>query len=169
MITGSNMMTYQYGARGKRGPLTLFRYDNGLRPPTPLGPPSGRPAAAARRGDRWSPARRREGLSSRVQGGRECRACCRWRCTVRYTRPPKTLPRVAGHHADWLQACKGSTPACSNFEYGARLTEFVLLGTLALRTGKVMKWDAAGMKAINVPQAQPFIEGRYRKGWELPV
>ena len=21
-----------------------------------------------------------------------------------YTRPPKTLPRVAGHHADWLQA-----------------------------------------------------------------
>ena len=72
-----------------------------------------------------------------------------------YTRPAKTLPRVAGHHADWLQACKGGTPACSNFEYGARLTEFVLLGTLALRTGKVLKWDAEGMKAANVPEAQP--------------
>ena len=86
-----------------------------------------------------------------------------------YKRPPKTLPRVAGHHADWLQACKGGTPACSNFEYGARLTEFVLLGTLALRTGKVVKWDAEGMKAANVPEAQPFIEGTYRKGWELAV
>jgi hypothetical protein len=63
-----------------------------------------------------------------------------------YKHPPKTLPRVAGHHADWLQACEGGTPACSNFEYGARLTKFVLLGTLALRTGKVVKWDADGMK-----------------------
>ena len=32
-----------------------------------------------------------------------------------------------------------------------------------------MKWDAEGLKAANVPQAQPFIEGHYRKGWELPV
>ena len=86
-----------------------------------------------------------------------------------YKRPPKTLPRVAGHHADWLQACKGGTPACSNFEYGARLTEFILLGTLALRTGKVVRWDAAGMAATNAPEAQPFIEGIYRKGWELPL
>ena len=83
--------------------------------------------------------------------------------------PPKTLPRVAGHDADWLQACKGGTPACSNFEYGARLTEFALLGTLALRTGKVVKWDAPGMAATNAPEAQPFIEGSYRKGWELPL
>ena len=34
---GQQLMTYQYGARGDRGPLTLFWYDNGLRPPTPLG------------------------------------------------------------------------------------------------------------------------------------
>jgi hypothetical protein len=86
-----------------------------------------------------------------------------------YQRPPKTLPRVAGHHADWLQACTGGTPACSNFEYGARLTELVLLGNVALRSGKVLTWDAAAMKATNVPEAQPFIEGSYRKGWELPV
>jgi hypothetical protein len=25
------------------------------------------------------------------------------------------------------------------------------------------------MKATNVPEAQPFIEGSYRKGWELPA
>ena len=39
----------------------------------------------------------------------------------------------------------------------------------ALRTGKVVKWDAEGMTGTNVPGAQAFIEGSYRKGWELGV
>jgi hypothetical protein len=45
----------------------------------------------------------------------------------------------------------------------------MLLGTLALRTGKVVRWDPQGMRATNAPEAQPFIEGAYRNGWELPV
>ena len=85
-----------------------------------------------------------------------------------YKRPPKTIPVVAGHHADWLQGCKGGTPPCSNFGCGAT-HEFVLLGALALRTGKTIKWDADGMKATNVTDAQPMLEGSYRTGWELPV
>jgi hypothetical protein len=32
-----------------------------------------------------------------------------------------------------------------------------------------VKWDAEKMTSSNVPQVQPFIEGTYRKGWELPV
>jgi len=35
--------------------------------------------------------------------------------------PAKTLPRSKGHHRDWLDACKGGTPASGNFEYGAAL------------------------------------------------
>jgi predicted dehydrogenase len=168
VITGSNLVTYQYRARGGRGPLTLFWYDNGLRPPTPLGIDPDDPLQRLGEGD--------NGLM--LVGEKGILTCAGWSGMPRllpmelhraYTRPPKTLPRVAGHHADWLQACKGGTAACSNFEYGARLTEFVLLGTLALRTGKVVKWDAEGMRAANAPEAQPFIEGSYRKGWELPV
>ena len=168
VTTGSNLVIYQYDARGNRGPLTLFWYDNGLRPPTPLGIDPDDPVQRLGEGD--------NGLM--LIGEKGILTCAGWSGMPRllpmelhrsYKRPPKTIPRVAGHHADWLQACKGGTPACSNFEYGARLTEFVLLGTLALRTGKVMKWDAEGVKASNVPEAQPFIEGTYRKGWELPV
>jgi hypothetical protein len=33
----------------------------------------------------------------------------------------------------------------------------------------VLKWDAEGMRASNVPDAQQWIEGTYRKGWELPA
>ena len=50
--------------------------------------------------------------------------------------PGQNAARSNGHHRDWLEACKGGKPASSNFEYGAKLTEFVLLGNVALRTGK---------------------------------
>jgi hypothetical protein len=86
-----------------------------------------------------------------------------------YVRPPKTLPRVEGHHADWLQACKGGRPACSDFSYGARLTELILLGNVALRTRKRLRWDAETMRATNAPEADEFLREEYRPGWELPA
>jgi hypothetical protein len=86
-----------------------------------------------------------------------------------YTRPAKTLARVEGHHADWLQACKGGKPASSNFDYGARLCEFIMLGNVALRAQKLLKWDGPNMKATNVPEADQYMRSTYRAGWELPV
>ena len=70
-------------------------------------------------------------------------------------------------HADWLSACKGGPAASANFEYGARLTELALLGNVALRVGKKIKWDAANMKATNAPEADAFIKENCRKGWEI--
>jgi hypothetical protein len=86
-----------------------------------------------------------------------------------YVRPAKTLPRVEGHHADWLQACKGGRPASSNFGYGAPITELVLLGNVALRTRKLLRGDASSMRATNAPEADPYLREAYRAGWELPV
>jgi hypothetical protein len=167
-IMGSDFVTYRYGAKGNRGPLTVYWYDNGLRPPTPLGIDPDDPRQRLGEGE--------NGLL--IVGDKGVLTCAGWSGMPRllplelhreYKRPPKTIPRVPGHHADWLQACKGGTPACSNFDYGARLTEFMLLGNLSFRTGKVVKWDPEGMRVTNAPEAQPFIEGTYRKGWELPV
>jgi hypothetical protein len=84
-----------------------------------------------------------------------------------YKRPAPTLPRVKGHHADWLSACKGGPAASSNFEVSARLTEVALLGNVALRVGKKIKWDATAMKATNAPEADAFIREPCRKGWEI--
>jgi predicted dehydrogenase len=165
---GAHLVTWQFGATAGHGPLQVSWYDGGLRPPVPLGVDPD--DARQRLGD--------AGNGLLVVGDKGSLTCPGWSGMPRllpydlhraYQHPAKTLPRVAGHHADWLQACMGGTPACSNFEYGARLTEFILLGNIALRSGKVIKWDAAAMKATNVPGAQSFIEGSYRKGWELPV
>ena len=84
-----------------------------------------------------------------------------------YTRPAKTIPRSKGHHRDWLDACKGGTAASANFEYGARLTEIVLLGNVALRAGKKIYWDSVNLKARNVPEADRLIREPVRKGWEI--
>jgi predicted dehydrogenase len=168
-IPGSNLVIYQFAAKGDRPALKAFWYDGGLRPPTPPGVDPDDPRQ--RLGDG------QDGLL--LVGDKGAITCAGWSGMPRllpmslhqsYVRPAKTLPRVAGHHADWLQACKGGTPACSNFDYGARLTEFVLLGALALKTGKVIRWDAAaGKVANNVPDAQAILDGNYRKGWELAV
>jgi predicted dehydrogenase len=83
------------------------------------------------------------------------------------TAPAPTLPRSPGHHREWVDAIKGGKPASSNFEYGAKLTEIVLLGLLALRTGQVVRWDAPAMKAIGVPEADAILNETYRDGWKL--
>jgi hypothetical protein len=71
--------------------------------------------------------------------------------------------------ADWLQGCKGGTPPCSNLDCGARLTEFELLATLSRCVRTVLRWDPLSLSVTKVPDAERYVEGTYRKGWELPV
>ena len=68
-------------------------------------------------------------------------------------------------YRDWIRACKGGTPACSNLDYVAPITEVVMLGNRSLRTGTRFEWAAKGMKAIGEPDAEPFIKPEYRDGW----
>jgi hypothetical protein len=82
-------------------------------------------------------------------------------------KPSPTLPRSPGHHKEWIEACKGGAPALSNFDHAGPFTEFVLLGNVAMRTGKKLEWDAAALKATNCPEADAFIKREYRKGWTL--
>jgi predicted dehydrogenase len=163
------LATYRFGPRKSLGPVTVYWYDGGLRPPTPLGIDTDDPVQ--RLGE--------DGNGILFIGEKGIITCAGWSGMPRllprerhreYKRPPKTLARVEGHHADWIQACKGGTPACSNFEYASRLNEFVLLGNVALRTKKLLKWDGPNMKATNAPEADQYLKGEpYRAGWELPV
>ena len=68
---------------------------------------------------------------------------------------------------EWIQACKTGSPTTCNFDYSGALTEAVLLGNVAYRTGEQLEWDAATLKATNCPQADQFLHREYRKGWEL--
>jgi hypothetical protein len=82
--------------------------------------------------------------------------------------PPKpTIPASIGHHEEWIQACKTGSPTTCNFEYAGALTEAVLLGNVAFRTGKKIEWDVRNMRAKNCPEADSFIQHQYRSGWSI--
>ena len=58
-------------------------------------------------------------------------------------------------------------PTTCNFQYAGALTETVLLGNVAHRSGKKFDGDAANLKAHNCPEADAFLRREYRKGWNL--
>jgi predicted dehydrogenase len=89
-------------------------------------------------------------------------------CRNSFNPPAPSIPRSKGHHREWIDAIKGGPAAMSNFEYGARLVEIVLLGVLSLRLGgKKIYWDADNMKAIGLPEADDIIREPVRNGWEM--
>jgi predicted dehydrogenase len=81
--------------------------------------------------------------------------------------PPKTVPRSIGHYEEWIAACKGGDPAGVDFKYGGPLTEIVLLGNLAVRTGKKLYWDWKKMKITNDEEANKYISEPYHNAWKL--
>ena len=81
---------------------------------------------------------------------------------------PKTLPRVKGGITnDWLDAITDGRKACSDFSYAAPLTELIILGTLAIRTGETVRWDADNMKVIGNASADKMIRDEARPGWDI--
>jgi predicted dehydrogenase len=83
------------------------------------------------------------------------------------TEVPRTLPRRGGTWAEWNEACRGGEPAGCNFDWAGPLTETVLLGNVAIRTGQLLDWDAIKGKVTNVPAANQYIDEAYHNGWKL--
>jgi hypothetical protein len=81
---------------------------------------------------------------------------------------PQSIPRSPGHMEEWIRMIKDGTPAYSNFDVAAYLTETILLGCIALRVGEgyPMEWDGPNMRSTNLPQAAQFVSRQNRKGWE---
>jgi predicted dehydrogenase len=84
-----------------------------------------------------------------------------------FVRPAPSIPDSIGHHAEWIRACKTGEPTTCNFEYSGALTEAVLLGNVAYRTGKKIDWDSRKLRAKGCPEAEQFIQHQYRKGWKI--
>jgi predicted dehydrogenase len=84
-------------------------------------------------------------------------------------KPPVTLPRPKDIFRDFLDACHaGSNKTSVPFEYGARLTEFAILGNLAQHAGvnNKVQWDGPNMKVTNIPELNQWVKRPCRKGWE---
>jgi hypothetical protein len=88
---------------------------------------------------------------------------------------PQTIARTTNRDGDmamkeeWFAMMQGGPAAYSNFDISAYLTEIILLGCIALRTGvgHRLDWDGPNMAAKNEPAAAQFVKRQNRKGWEI--
>jgi hypothetical protein len=89
---------------------------------------------------------------------------------------PQSIPRNTlspdtdrRHHLEWIEAIKKNDPnaAYSRFDIAAYLTEIILLGDVAMRSGQKLEWDGPNMKAKNTTAAEQFVKRQFRKGWKL--
>lgn len=83
---------------------------------------------------------------------------------------PKSMTRIeGGHEMNWVRSVKGLVPPSSPIEYAAQLTETMLLGIVALRTGQGRKlvYNGAAGTVTNIPEANQYLTREYRQGWEV--
>lgn len=84
-----------------------------------------------------------------------------------YENPKEMIPRSIGHYKEWIAEIKGGKQrSTSNFDYAGPLTETVLLGNVALRTGGKLSWNAQKMEFDNAGDANKYLKSEYRDGWK---
>lgn len=156
-------ITYAFAARGNQPGLTLTWYDGGKKPAPPPG---------------FEEHRQLGDNGIYFVGDKGSMLCGGWAGPPRlvpeslmktFERPPATLPRSPGHHAEWVQACKAGDPtgAKAGFSYSGPYTEALLVGNLAVRLQKKIEWDAHAMRAVNAPEADALIRKTYRDGFGI--
>jgi predicted dehydrogenase len=150
----ASIVTYDFPARGDMPPVRVVWYDGGLKPSCPV-EMEGRPLPS-------------EGtLYVGDEGKMLGRAILPASRAEKFQDVPKTLPRRSGTWGEWFEACEGREQAGCHFEWAGLLTEFVLLGNIAIRTGKRLEWDAANMRITNDQDANKYVAEPYQNGWSL--
>lgn len=151
------IVRYEFPARGDLPPVQLTWYDGGKRPPI---------QAEAKLPD-WASAVLFVGEKGMLLADYGRRMLLPEDKFADLEPPPQTIPPSIGHHQEWIQACKSRGTTTCRFEYSGPLTEAALLGTVAFRVGQKIQWDPTNLKAVNCPEADPWIKKPYREGWSL--
>jgi len=145
---------FEFPQRGEMPPVTLNWYDGGLRPPRPAElEPNRSLTDVLYVGDKGKLMGYRLIPDARMS---------------EYGKPPKHLPRSPGHYQEFVDACRGGTPAGSNFvDHSGVLSEVCMLGNVAVRAQKKLLWDGPNFKVTNDAAANKFLHRDYRSGWSL--
>jgi hypothetical protein len=90
----------------------------------------------------------------------------RW---AEYVLPPELLTRSPGHMLDWIRACKGGDPGCSNFSISGPYAEWLALAAIAFRVPGKLEWDSANLRFTNSAEANQYVKPVFRSGWEMKL
>lgn len=148
--------TFDFGARGDRGPVTLHWYEGTAKPPAEIA------AELPMNGSLFV------GSKGRIAIAHDGFPKLLPEETFADFKPPApSLPESPGHHRQWIDACKTGSRTGSPFSYAAPFTETVLLGNVAYRAGCTIEFDPASGRITNEPAAMRWLSKEYRRGWEV--
>jgi hypothetical protein len=204
----ANTVQWHIPTRGSRPAMMAFFYDGGLTPPRPTSMPADVPMpgsgilfvgekgvqiSAFYGGNPWLPfgAQPRPGVAVRGLAGGWLLPEERFKDLQQ---PAPTLARCEkpDHYTEWIRLCKAGQKSITPVEFACGLTEFALLGTLALRRygtpvaplagavgggggagaarsrreAKILVWDTAAMRITNDGTANTLVDTVYRKEWD---
>jgi len=160
-------ITFKFPARNERGPVTLVWFDGNNRIPRPkdFSPDDKIPGTG---GVLFG----EKGMI--VHGSHGAGGCYLTpeKLMDQYSgknAPKQIIPRVKGHHWDWLEAIRTNRQAGSDFAaYGGPLTQAALIGAIAIRfPGQTLEWDDEAMRFTNHQEANALVNPPYRQGWQL--
>jgi len=80
--------------------------------------------------------------------------------------PQLKVPKMAGHHQQWLKACRSGKKCSSDFQYGGTLTAIALLGNLSVRSGLPFRFDVK-RKRTSSDKLNELMSGKYRPGFGI--
>ncbi|MEI8376270.1 MAG: Gfo/Idh/MocA family oxidoreductase [Planctomycetota bacterium] len=167
MFPKSNVVKFDFPARGDMPPVKVFTYDNAGQKPEII---KNLEKEAKRKFKDGTIYVGDKGMmyTDTYGGGIQLYPEARRQA---FANPPKTLPRAhGGPIEDLFWAIKNDGTPASNFvDYSGRLTEFILTGQLAMLAGvgKKLDWDVAAMKCTNHDEINQFVRRKYRPGWEV--
>jgi predicted dehydrogenase len=154
-----SIVTFDYPARKGMPPVQVVWYDGGLKPLRPAELEAPRELAPS--GNLYV------GEKGKILGGTNNGRIIPEAKMKAYQPPPKTLDRRSGTWGEWVEAIRGGQPAGCDFDWADYLTAAVLLGNIAIRTGKTLDWDAQQRRFTNHEPANKLLSEPSRSGWTL--
>jgi hypothetical protein len=161
----ASSVRFKYPANGSRPPVDLCWYDGGMRPPVPMElldankdmPAEGMMFVGTEGKILAGFQVQNPQLISGKKSATDAEVKTDSRSQVQQT--SEALPK-------FVDAVRSGKQYPGNFVEAEHITEAVNLYALALRTGKLLKYDAASLSITNVPDANKYLSREYRAGWD---
>ena len=164
----ASTVRFRYPANGSRGPVDLYWYDGGMRPPIPEElsnenkelPQEGMMFV----GDKGKILAGFNVQNPQIISGKKMDAPANANADNRnqVQQTSEALPK-------FVEACKTGKQYQGNFMEAEYITEAINLYAAALRTNKLLKYDAANVKITNSDEANKYLKRDYRQGWDPGV
>ncbi|MEP7317172.1 MAG: Gfo/Idh/MocA family oxidoreductase [Panacibacter sp.] len=161
----ASTVRFKYPVNGNRPPVDLCWYDGGMRPPIPVElsnnnkelPEEGMMFV----GDKGKILAGFNVQDPKIISGTQMDAP-----KTNATDKRDQVTQTSAALPLFVNACKTGKQYAGNFTEAEYITEAVNLYAVALRTNKLLKYDAASQKITNVADANKYLNREYRSGWD---